>query len=1078
MISTESTDIYVSVNGQPMGPFSLPDLASQIESGRLSREAMCARPGMTNWVPVSSLLSPTRGGNGTWILPTAGTSHGPAAIELAQDEPEEIRKRFRTLITKIGAGAKLAQDPVVSKLYKGFNLTDIQEELGRIERIVNNVRKEVGESQALGAAHAHQFVDSGRLLISESEADLDRVREAVRGVMNTLYLAEMSGWNPEAWENWDPEKNPPPADLPKTLTVGLLHMPGDPILSMPFAIPFIGLHKAIVLSTDNSERRLDSLELMRSMVLRISVLLPQQARFLFLDPANSGNTFSWANSVPNRIHDSGDIYHDLEEIEREFRRINRTYLNSSVTSFEQLDPAVRRNEKFHFIFVSDFPRNWDRRELEMLERVASSGSRNGTYVILHWDATAEVPRDMSQFYGNSRVFNITRNSKTSSGEELIYDMGPSPELQEKILEKLNLLKAPEVKLDFEGIIDIPVEQWWTGDSGGLIETPIGSRGGFDPIKVWFGLNHQGRPCVHGVLGAMSGAGKSNLFHVMICGMVVRYSPEQLKFYLVDGKDGVEFRPYRDLPHAEVLSLNSPPELSRSLLSDLVAEMERRNGIFREAKVQNFQQYSEKGRPAGPLPRIMLVVDEYQELFEGDKDGTASQLLLQISGQGRSAGIHMLLASQRFGVPGMVNQTAIFSNIHLRMAMKMALADVQTLTEFGREGKETILSCDLPGKIVLNDQGGNDGANLSGKVAYIEPRLRDEVIQKLRTRAEQAGMLRPTVVFEGQSQPGISQNPFFQKLCSHQTWLEPEELRALAQASALQGGFDCPDWTQEERPRIGWVGQEFNVRGHARIVLCRRASENFAVVGQNNHARSGIFTGLLMSFALNLGPEYTQFYLADRSLPNTPWSEALSTLHEKFLKPACFPSHLAKSSKDVEATLDALFNELERRKGIEETEVPNLPTILFAFADPDRHESLRRITDNYGMPADSPAGKKLQTLCQDGPGRGIHVMLSTPTVKGLTSVIDERRTLPLFRHRVALQMPDDESFLFVRNRSASDLKKFGERPVCGVVLDLESGKTTRFKSYIIAKLFEEMTDPTLLSEIEEIGRHIANTRRPV
>ena len=163
----------------------------------------------------------------------------------------------------------------------------------------------------------------------------------------------------------------------------------------------------------------------------------------------------------------------------------------------------------------------------------------------------------------------------------------------------------------------------------------------------------------------------------------------------DGKDGVEFKPYRHLPHAEVVSLHSSSELSRSVLQELVEEKERRNTIFSKAEVADLTAYRQKGQPLGVLPRILLLVDEYQELFEGDRDGIASEQLLQLTAQGRSAGIHMLLASQRFGAAGMMNQTAIFGNIHLRMAMQMTDSDRQALTEFGRRGKQLITTCDLP-----------------------------------------------------------------------------------------------------------------------------------------------------------------------------------------------------------------------------------------------------------------------------------------------------------------------------------------------------------------------------------------------
>ncbi|MBX2998820.1 MAG: hypothetical protein KF893_09950 [Caldilineaceae bacterium] len=222
----------------------------------------------------------------------------------------------------------------------------------------------------------------------------------------------------------------------------------------------------------------------------------------------------------------------------------------------------------------------------------------------------------------------------------------------------------------------------------------------------------------------------------IAGLTTRYSPDELRLYLIDGKDGVEFQPYRHLPHAEVVSLRSSPELSRSVLAELVEEKERRNDIFTRAGLRDFTEYRAKGQPLGALPRVLLLVDEYQELFEGDRDGVASGQLLQLAQQGRSAGIHMFLGSQHFGAVGMLNRQQVFDNFHLRCAMQMANDAVQALTEFGRKGKNLIAqTCDLPGKIVINDRSGDDSGNYAGKVAFLQSERLDALLQGLQEKSE-------------------------------------------------------------------------------------------------------------------------------------------------------------------------------------------------------------------------------------------------------------------------------------------------------------------------------------------------------
>jgi len=551
-----------------------------------------------------------------------------------------------------------------------------------------------------------------------------------------------------------------------------------------------------------------------------------------------------------------------------------------------------------------------------------------------------------------------------------------------------------------------------------------------------------------MLGAMTGSGKSNLYHVLITGLAVRYSPEELRFYLIDGKDGVEFQPYRHLPHAEVVSLRSSPELSRSVLAELIDEKERRNAIFAKVGVNDLVSYRAKGEPEGKLPRILLLVDEYQELFEGDKDGLASNHLLQLSQQGRSAGIHMLLASQRFGAAGMLNQTGIFGNLHLLLAMQMKAADVQSLTEFGRRGKALIATCDLPGKIVVNDKGGDDNANIAGKVAYLRPEHRDEILQSLTEKSNSLpdDSLPRRVIFNGKSQPSLTDNPYLMRLLRDSTWLSKQELEEFAREAIETGGLGIVDWFSAEHPRVAWLGQQFNVRGQAMVVFRRRVAENALIVGGANAARYGMLAALITSIAANTQPNETEFVIFDKSISGSQWSNVLPAINDSVLQPAGFSVQFSREGNKAEYFLDNLSVELDKRRGLNEEELAQRPTMFVIMTELDSIESLRRKADSYGGMADSPKGEKLRRLYIEGSPLGIHIILSFGGVRPMANVIDERRGLLNFRHRVALQMSEDESHIFARSRKASQLQIEGPTPICALYIDLENDRAVRFKPY--------------------------------
>ena len=123
-----------------------------------------------------------------------------------------------------------------------------------------------------------------------------------------------------------------------------------------------------------------------------------------------------------------------------------------------------------------------------------------------------------------------------------------------------------------------------------------------------------------LIAGRTGSGKSTLMHALITNLALNYSPDEIDLYLIDFKKGVEFKVYAsyELPHASVVAIESEREFGISVLERLDAELRLRADRFREAGVQDVSGYRNvPGTP--PLPRILLIVDEFQEFFaEEDK----------------------------------------------------------------------------------------------------------------------------------------------------------------------------------------------------------------------------------------------------------------------------------------------------------------------------------------------------------------------------------------------------------------------------------------------------------------------------
>ncbi|NWN88757.1 MAG: FHA domain-containing protein [Micrococcaceae bacterium] len=171
---------------------------------------------------------------------------------------------------------------------------------------------------------------------------------------------------------------------------------------------------------------------------------------------------------------------------------------------------------------------------------------------------------------------------------------------------------------------------------------------------------------HGLVGGTTGSGKSEFLRSFIAGLAARNSPETLSFILIDFKGGAAFKAAERLPHTIGTISNLDEQLADRALRALEAEMERRQRLFAEAgeDIDNLPAYLATN-PAEPLPRLLLVIDEFAMLAKDFPDVLAS--LVSVAAVGRTLGVHMILATQR--PAGVVNDD-ILANTNLRVALRV------------------------------------------------------------------------------------------------------------------------------------------------------------------------------------------------------------------------------------------------------------------------------------------------------------------------------------------------------------------------------------------------------------------------
>ena len=158
--------------------------------------------------------------------------------------------------------------------------------------------------------------------------------------------------------------------------------------------------------------------------------------------------------------------------------------------------------------------------------------------------------------------------------------------------------------------------------------------------------------IHCFIIGQSGTGKSVFLHDVIIGAMAKYSPEELELYLMDFKiGGVEFNRYKNEKHVKALLVdNSDIQITLEILRDISNKMRERGKSLRASGVSNIVEYNQVN-PNKKMPRIVFIADECHVMFPTMNSKEAklyreiSEILSKIAKEGRSQGVHLVLATQ-------------------------------------------------------------------------------------------------------------------------------------------------------------------------------------------------------------------------------------------------------------------------------------------------------------------------------------------------------------------------------------------------------------------------------------------------
>ena len=284
------------------------------------------------------------------------------------------------------------------------------------------------------------------------------------------------------------------------------------------------------------------------------------------------------------------------------------------------------------------------------------------------------------------------------------------------------------------------------------------------IQALLGWTAEGQPVhfqlsddpPHAFLGGKSGSGKSNLVHVLIHGLLNNYSPNELELYILDCKEGTEFNVYavNPAPQIKLVTLDSNVEYGLSILEYLNDEIKRRGTEFRKMGATKIQEYREQG---GQMPRILLIIDEFQKLFEGRRDiaEKVTKEFTNLFKQGRSFGVHVLLATQSLmGLGEFIHPFR--TQLGCRIALSCSEDDSrQILSDSNLEAVKLIPKKEA----IINNHNGQPSENCKFVVPYADPAVCKQHLLDISTQLSGMGYSVDTKVFDGANLPKLNPSSF-------------------------------------------------------------------------------------------------------------------------------------------------------------------------------------------------------------------------------------------------------------------------------------------------------------------------------
>lgn len=492
--------------------------------------------------------------------------------------------------------------------------------------------------------------------------------------------------------------------------------------------------------------------LLHPLLLELFMLFPAgKLEATMIDPLELGASFADIPKLaeaPNasRIIDT-KIWSKEKDIENAVATL-RQRLENMTQSYGGDKESRLKKEVVRVLAVTDFPTGFTETALKDLRAIVRNSASLGVCVMI-WANDFELEKLKER--SGSLVEEITQGllDTKASGSRLMLqkkeyhslfltldDMSDALANKDKIMITIrDSIDRMQVKVEhFAHMFREDIEDsnnWFMGNHS-EISVPIGIRGANTVVRMVLGRSG-GSTEHHVLIAGQTGAGKSTLLHTMIMSTMINYSPDEVQMYLVDFKEGVEFKPYTRyrLPSLRVVAIDSEREFGLNILKELCVELETRADLFSRNGVEDINDYVNLPDTDIKVPKLLLIFDEVQELFRSDmeSDDVSKECLSCLNKlvmQGRAMGIHIILACQDFNHCSGLE--ALFSQMAVRIAVKGSEVSAASILSSDNPGIRTLQN-QPAGSAIYNGGGGVEPSNIFFQVSYMDKQERTDMLSR-------------------------------------------------------------------------------------------------------------------------------------------------------------------------------------------------------------------------------------------------------------------------------------------------------------------------------------------------------------